>query len=490
NFTKIVSAGLLVFSLAGCGGSSSNYSVKQHKLELKEELKNIATLSKPEQLELVKERGRLIAGIKNPDNELQLAAIKNMFGTANIQYINNPSIEAQKYVVQEHGTNIQYINNPSKEIQKYAVQNNGNNIRFIKNPSKEIQLISIKQQLPEMDNDLTKHGKIYGYVSDYLKELQLDNLFQLKLINTNCKFIRYIKNPSKEVQLIVIAKNPYLLKFIQNSDKDIELEQIKSFGWKIKGEKAIKLSDQSTYSANDLYNKGLKAYNKKDYKYAYIYSKVSALMGNGYAQNNIGSLLYSGKIMKGDKKRAFYWFEKAAKNGVPSAQNTLGTYYKSGEDIPKDFKKAYYWTKKSVDNGHAAAKQNLAVYYYNGIGTEKNISLAYKIWLEAVNKGDKKAQSNINVLCSEYPAICGHTIKKVAPAVKKQYVSEEDRLIGEIQDCKNNTSNYCQNIAYKLGRVYATGGSDYNRHQPCKRKASILAPYNLQGQFFSGCMSN
>jgi hypothetical protein len=129
--------------------------------------------------------------IKNPSEEIQLAAVKQNVYVWAIQFIKNPSEEVQLAAVKQNGYAIQYIQNPSEKSQLTAVNDYGNAIQFIKNPSEEVQLAAVKQD---------------GYA------------------------IQYIKNPSEEVQLAAVKQDGYAIKFIKNPSEKMQLAAVKRNG--------------------------------------------------------------------------------------------------------------------------------------------------------------------------------------------------------------------------------------------------------------------
>ena len=79
-----------------------------------------------------------IAEIKNPSEEVQLAAVKE--DVYALYHIENPSEALQLFAVKEHYNAISLIENPSEEIQLAAVNQDAAAIQFIKNPSETLQL--------------------------------------------------------------------------------------------------------------------------------------------------------------------------------------------------------------------------------------------------------------------------------------------------------------------------------------------------------------
>ncbi len=97
-----------------------------------------------------------------------------------INFIDNPTEELQKFLVNKDGMHLKYLSKnqtkPSDKIKKMAVKQNGMAIEFINNPSEEIQKIAVTQH-PEAINEIddptleviNQSTKIYA---QYLKNME------------------------------------------------------------------------------------------------------------------------------------------------------------------------------------------------------------------------------------------------------------------------------------------------------------------------------
>jgi DUF971 family protein len=154
---------------------------------------------------------KLIAFVKNPDKDVQLAAVKKT-GYA-IRNIENPDKDVQLAAVNQNGNAIQYIKNPEKDVQLTAVNKNGYAIDYIKNPEKDVQLAAVNQN---------------GYAIKYIKNPDKD--VQLAAVNEDGYAIRLIKNPEKDVQLAAVNRDGNAIQYIENPDKDVQLTAVKRNG--------------------------------------------------------------------------------------------------------------------------------------------------------------------------------------------------------------------------------------------------------------------
>ena len=72
---------------------------------------------------------------------------------------------------------------------------------------------------------------------------------------------------------------------------------------------------------------GYSAYEKGDFKTAFMIFEDLALKGDTGAQFNLGDMYDNGEGVRQDYKKAFEWYEKAATQGVVDAQYNLGFMY-------------------------------------------------------------------------------------------------------------------------------------------------------------------
>ena len=94
-------------------------------------------------LKLVSLDGTIIRSIPNPSERIQLAAVKQ--NPHSIQFIKNPYLSTQIYVVEIDGNLIDFIVNPSQNVQIKAVQQCPTSIQFIKEPCEDAQYFAVKK---------------------------------------------------------------------------------------------------------------------------------------------------------------------------------------------------------------------------------------------------------------------------------------------------------------------------------------------------------
>jgi uncharacterized protein len=88
---------------------------------------------------------------------------------------------------------------------------------------------------------------------------------------------------------------------------------------------------------------GLDAYNRKDYKSAFLLYSLAAEKRNANAQYYMGTMYYQGYGVLQDYKKAVKWYRLSAKQGYVNAQIILGTMYYQGYGVLQDLAIAHMW---------------------------------------------------------------------------------------------------------------------------------------------------
>ena len=89
------------------------------------------------------------------------------------------------------------------------IQYNPHLIKFIDNPSEELQLMAVG-----------KDTHLIQYIDNQSEEVQL------RAVEKDPRSIEYIKNPSEEVQLRAVEKDIYSIEYIKNPSEEIQLKII------------------------------------------------------------------------------------------------------------------------------------------------------------------------------------------------------------------------------------------------------------------------
>ena len=94
---------------------------------------------------------------------------------------------------------------------------------------------------------------------------------------------------------------------------------------------------------------------------------------------------------RGDYRRAFLLNRPLAAAGSAEAQNSLGYLYEKGLGTKQNYERALDYYRRAARNGHRSAQFNTAVLYENGLGSARNREQA-RFWYErAAAQGDEEA---------------------------------------------------------------------------------------------------
>ena len=111
--------------------------------------------------------------------------------------------------------------------------------------------------------------------------------------------------------------------------------------------------------AEKLLQKGIAAYEAKDYENAAMYYKEAAEQGDAMAQNMLALCYDTGEGVKQDYVMAANWYCNAAEQGNASAQLNLGACYADGHGVGLDSAEAVKWYRKAAEQGNELAIEAL-----------------------------------------------------------------------------------------------------------------------------------
>lgn len=183
-------------------------------------------MNKEELKKRVIESPIVIRNIENPDEELQLIAVRKN-GTT-IKYIKNPSFDVKKEAVINNALSIEYIENPEEEIQVLAVTALWNSIKYINNPTENTikAALDSKGWAIQYINEPSKEQMIIAVEKDYDSIKYIKNPpieVQLKAINNYWAAIKYINNPDLKVRRRAIELNPESIHYIDFSVEELDI---------------------------------------------------------------------------------------------------------------------------------------------------------------------------------------------------------------------------------------------------------------------------
>ena len=119
--------------------------------------------------------------------------------------------------------------------------------------------------------------------------------------------------------------------------------------------------------ANSAWDKGLAAYEIRDYVTALRELQPLAEQGNADAQNYLGFMYYKGKGVPQDDKAAVQWYRRAAEQGDADAQKNLGVMSRAAR-FNLGFKAAAQQLRRAAEQGIAFAQGKLGWMYAQGKG--------------------------------------------------------------------------------------------------------------------------
>jgi S1-C subfamily serine protease len=116
--------------------------------------------------------------------------------------------------------------------------------------------------------------------------------------------------------------------------------------------------------------------------------QADADAGNPQAQNLLGRLYDSGRLVKRDEKIAIEWFRRSAVQGLAESQFSLAfKLFKTSKS------ESISWFQKSAAQGYAIAQYYLGLLYSKGDGVPRNEEMAYFWLLLASSSGNRSAIS-------------------------------------------------------------------------------------------------
>ena len=138
-------------------------------------------------------------------------------------------------------------------------------------------------------------------------------------------------------------------------------------------------------------DKGLKAYDAREFATALSQWEVFAKQGNASAQSNLGFMYDSGTGVVQNHETAAKWYTLAANQGDAAAQSNLGGMYDVGKGVEENDTTAIKWLTLAAKQGYDHAQTYLGVMYVNGEGVDADYLRAYMWWHISAENGDASA---------------------------------------------------------------------------------------------------
>jgi TPR repeat protein len=152
---------------------------------------------------------------------------------------------------------------------------------------------------------------------------------------------------------------------------------------------------------------------EENYQQGEIWLKLSANRDYTDAQYELGREYVAGTKLTANVDQGIRWLLSAAKKGHSGAQFSYGLLYQQNK-VPLtsdlmalyqqsrsksfNFLQAAKWYKMAADQGHGAAQTNLADLYRNGLGVEQDDTEAFRLYSSAARQGVIDAQYNLGLM--------------------------------------------------------------------------------------------
>ncbi len=140
------------------------------------------------------------------------------------------------------------------------------------------------------------------------------------------------------------------------------------------------------------FNRGMIAYQKKDYANALMLWYPLAMKGDAEAQLMLGNLFMREEGIYKNPKKGLYWYEKAIAQNDVDTSKTLGLMYLYGRDVKENSERAIELLLKAARQGDVESQYNLGNVYLNDDITRPNPPKAAFWYQKAAKKKHAGAQ--------------------------------------------------------------------------------------------------
>lgn len=225
----------------------------------------------------------------------------------------------------------------------------------------------------------------------------------------------------------------------------------------------------------DGYNRGLNAYNKKDYVAAIKYWEPAAKNGHLKSQLFLGLLYEHGLGINMDLKESRKWYRKAAIQGSTVGQKKLDLMKKNA-DLEDEYKRgliAYnkkdyvtaikYWEPAAI-NGHVIAQYKVAYMYSREIGgPERNYEKAIALYRKVAKLNPYIAALNLNRIRSEPLVHANSQLELAKMYLDGKGVAQDHKQAGiwyqkAIASYKKKSESGNAEASYKLSLIFDSFG--------------------------------
>jgi TPR repeat protein len=192
----------------------------------------------------------------------------------------------------------------------------------------------------------------------------------------------------------------------------------------------IKVQASALNRLGELYERGEAV--DRDLSRSFGLYKKAALLGNPYAQANLGNSLFFASGTPRDLVEALRWAEKGADADVTMAINQVGWQFLRGMGVaadtdearrryarsaqlgdatgqeqlgwmyahidPMDYQQAMHWYQKAAEQNDETAQNNIGYLYENGLGVTQDYGEAARWYQLSAGAGFARAQFHLGIL--------------------------------------------------------------------------------------------
>ena len=170
------------------------------------------------------------------------------------------------------------------------------------------------------------------------------------------------------------------------------------------------------------FQKGLKAYEAKDYATALKEWRYLAERGNAEAQDKVANMFFFGNGVTQNYNEAARLYGLAAAAGYLPAQGMLGDMYDLGLGVPQDTLEAIRRYQIAAGGGHSLSQRTLGLRYHDGRGVIQDYVFAHMWFNIAASQGNTDAAKERDEIANKMTSVDISKAQELArECVKKNY---------------------------------------------------------------------
>lgn len=278
--------------------------------------------------------------------------------------------------------------------------------------------------------------------------------------------ITFLEKAANQDHLLASA----MLSVIFDQKTSIFFDKSKAEYWLDKAQQLLKLKDEHSCSAEELFALAL-INEPNDLKKSIDYYEQVVKLDNNRVLSSIalvvlGNFHRQGKGVEQNFIIAREYYKKAAALGCCIALLKLGLLYKEGVGVKQNYSEARKYFEKAAISGCGAALSNLGILYKDGLGVKQDYNKARECYEKAAALDCSAGLLNIGTLYEE------------GLGVKQDYNKAREYYEKAAATCCDVDIRAVLGIHLSnLGNIYKNGlrvKQDYNKARECYEKAAAL----------------